>query len=155
MTNIMKTTGFLFVAAVLLWAAVPFLRQSTIALEEAAAAIQANTATVSLIRLPPSVGTKYSDAVAHHGAAMADRVRRCLDKGGADFVYREKVDRNMTSYHLLCREPDGTWADRIIRKVGDAWEEMTAFEPKETKVWSVVREWLERKSATPVKNLPW
>lgn len=107
------------------------------------------------VRVPENIVIE-GDAELHHSIGEVQRVRDCFKKGGADLVYRE-IQGNITRYHLLCKEPDGTWADRIIEKVKDVWYERTAFEPKRTADWEKVRAWLERKGATRVnpKNLPW
>ncbi len=70
MTSTMKAVGFLIVAAVLLWAAVPLIHQAAAAIENAVAAIQANQAAQSIVLayrpVPPDIGTSYSDAELGH-----------------------------------------------------------------------------------------
>ncbi len=83
----------------------------------------------------------------------AASTRNCLNRHGTWQVWREPDG----SFHRLCRTPEGeifdqivTWADGNKR-----WEEVTAFRPdpwRKGNVWNVIRQWLEKKGATPYKG---
>jgi hypothetical protein len=134
---------------------VPQLAQS---FSEAISAALTAQAVNAVVPVPPEIGTAYSDAVSHHAAETVARVRQCFEKGGADRVWRERFPDGSVRYHLLCQEPSGAWADRIIQKIRGAWEEITAFEPKGgTEDWRIIEKWLSNKDASSVRpaNLPW
>ena len=147
--------GLILIAA-LAWAAIALMAAPPFAqsVERAVSAVQANP-VVPFQPVPNKIGESLSDALAHHEAAEVMRVRNCFHKGGADMIFRQTLGDRIR-FHLLCQEEDGTWADRIIEKVNGAWEEVTAFEPKNsTKVLQQVLDWLARKGAARVKALPW
>jgi len=105
------------------------------------------------IVVPPHIGVKLSDAIAHHGITEVTKVRNCFDKGGADIVYRQKLG-NIFRFHLLCRLPNGTWVDRVIENINGTWEEITAFIPQDGSLKAVL-DWLGRKAASKITTMPW
>jgi hypothetical protein len=157
MTKTLKSLMGLIVIAALAWAAISIMAapQLASAIENAASAVHANQSiALSFIRIPERIGTQYSDAELHHSLDEVMRVRNCPNKGGADRIFREKF-KGKLRFHILCQEIDGTWADRVLEKINDEWEEITAFEPKKTTVWKVIQKYMDSKQATPVKTLPW
>lgn len=113
--------------------------------------------TAFTLPIPGEIGIRYSDADSRHTSGMVDRVRNCHSKGGADKIFMEFIEGH-TRFHLFCIEPNGTWADRIIEWIEGKWEEKTAFEPKITKDWWRIAEWLRGKKGRFLKSpsdLPW
>lgn len=108
-----------------------------------------NTARVATV-WTVHVASDHAD-VKHGGEAIS--TRNCLNRYGAWQVWREPDG----SYHRLCRTPEGEIFDQIVRWANGnkRWEEVTAFKPDpwgEGNVWSVIRQWLEKKGAAPYKG---
>ena len=66
--------------------------------------------------------TPQSLAEAH---PEANAVRACTENGNSTMTFKHLEFNNR--YAWLCQLPDGSWGIHVLEKVGDAWEEVTAF----------------------------
>lgn len=91
-------------------------------------------------------------ADARHGSE-ASSARNCLNRNGIWQVWREPNG----SYHRLCQTSGGEIFDQVVSwsEQTKRWEEVTAFKPNpfgKGKQWNAIRQWLEKKGATPYKG---
>ena len=74
-----------------------------------------------------------------HGAD-AFQARNTCEQYGISQVWQQKDGR----YHFLCQSPSVGWFDLIVEKVNGAWKEVTAFQPKDGSLSSIVS-WIKGK----------
>lgn len=89
----------------------------------ASTAIQFSSATQLAVYVAPLPAyTRQSHAERH---PEAYEVRECTERGDAIMLFRHRENPNRFAW--LCQLPDGRWGIHVLEKVGETWEEITAF----------------------------
>lgn len=88
-------------------------------------------------------------ALERHGSDAVE-IRRCINEQGAQQVWKKTgSDR----WLLLCQLLDNRWGIQIVQKIGDKYEEITAF-VRENGDWNTTRDYLIRQATKWRGGLP-
>ena len=90
------------------------------------------------VKVPEIIESVHADNA--HGV-WAERARNACKQHGASQIWQQKTDGR---YHFVCFDPTFGWLDWIVEKIDGTWQEITAFQPKDGSLSSIVN-WIKPK----------